>query len=45
LPFYPTRKSPPFEQTVFICIDPGSADPDLGISTPENGVEMVNQEE
>ena len=43
--FYLTRKSPPLEQTVFIYIDLGSVDLDLGIATPENSVEMANQEE
>jgi hypothetical protein len=45
LRFYLTRKSPPLEQTVFIYIDLGSVDLDLGIATPENGVPMANQEE
>jgi hypothetical protein len=43
LRFYLTRKSPPLEQIVFIYIDLGSVD--LGIATPENSVEMANQEE
>jgi hypothetical protein len=37
LPFYPTRKSLPFEQTVFIYID-------LGTAAPEKSVEGTHQE-
>ncbi len=42
--FYLTRKSPPLEQTVFIYIDLGSVDLDLGIATPEKAVEIADQE-
>jgi hypothetical protein len=44
LPSYPTRKSSPFEQTVFIYIDLGRTHAGAGITPVENGVEVTHEE-
>ena len=44
MPSYPTRKSSPFEQTVFIYIDLGRTHAGAGTTAVENGVEVTHEE-